>query len=294
MNGAPKYMPHFQKICFSRGDGFPIPVQVLREDLAHPHGIGNKYWKLKHNLAEAKRLGLPILSFGGAYSNHIHALARVAQAENMPVIGVIRGEEPESYSPTLLAAKEAGMRLHFVSRGAYRQKNEPGFLETLHGLFGDFYLLPEGGSNELGLKGCEEWGEELAGTAHIYALAAGTGCTAAGIAKALLRLQPGAEVWAFSALKNGGFLKDEAERMAGIPLPNLRIITRYDFGGYAKYTPELLTFLHQTEKEHGLPLEQVYTGKTVFGLADMAAKGKIPPGKTVCFIHTGGLQGKLR
>lgn len=287
-------MRPLQTVNMILASGNRFSFTVWREDLAHPHGIGNKFRKLKHNLAEAKRQNIPILSFGGAYSNHLHALALAGQTEGIPVIGIIRGEEPGTYSPTLHFARESGMQLHFVSREAYRQKNEPDFLDTLHGRFGNFYLLPEGGSNTLGLQGCEEWGECLSGTADLYALPAGTGCTAAGIAKTLLRTQPGAEVWAFSALKNGGFLKDEAERMAGIPLPNLRIVTEYSFGGYAKHSPGLLAFIRRMEAEHNLPLEQVYTGKTVYGLSEMAAKGEIPPQKSVCVIHTGGLQGKLR
>lgn len=282
-----------QQIRFRLPSGKTFPVSVIREDLNHGFYAGNKFWKLKHNLAEAKRHGLPILTFGGAYSNHIYATAAAGKAEGIATIGVIRGGEPAEYSPTLRFAREQGMKLHFVSREAYRQKEQPGFLEHLHQTFGDFHSIPEGGSNALGLKGCEEWGTQLAGMGDIYALASGTGTTAAGIAKALLKQQPDAEVWAFSALKNGGFLQEEAEKIAGIPLPNLRIVTDYHFGGYAKHTPELLAFIKRMETEHTLPLEQVYTGKTLYGLLDLAEKGKIPANKTIRFIHTGGLQGKL-
>lgn len=280
------------QIPFRLPSGKVFPVSVVREDLRHGLCSGNKYWKLKHNLAEAKRLELPILTFGGAYSNHIYATAAAGRMENIPTVGIIRGEEPAAYSPTLRFAQAQGMHLHFVSREAYRHKQDSRFLDELRNRFGDFYLIPEGGSNALGLKGCEEWGALLAGTADIYVLAAGTGTTAAGIAKALLTHQPGAEVWAFSALKSGDFLKDEAENITGISLPNLRVIIDYPFGGYAKHTPELLAFIQNMETEYGLPLEQVYTAKTLYGLLDMVQKGMIPSGKKVCFIHTGGLQGK--
>lgn len=282
------------EIRFELPSGKPFSVRVLREDLAHGFCSGNKYWKLKYNLTEAKRQGLPILTFGGAYSNHIYATAAAGKAEGILTIGIIRGEEPAAYSPTLRFAQEQGMRLLFVSRENYRQKEQPVFLENLRQMLGAFYLVPEGGSNALGLQGCEEWGKQLASTADIYALAAGTGTTAAGIAKAMLKHQPDAEVWAFSALKNAEFLKEEAEKAAGIPLPNVRMVTDYHFGGYAKHTPELLAFIQNMETEYGLPLEQVYTGKTVYGLVSMASKGQIPHDKKMLFIHTGGLQGRLR
>jgi len=266
----------------------------VREDLNHEFYSGNKFWKLKHNVAEALRLGQKILTFGGAYSNHIHATAAAGKLNDIQTIGVIRGEEPETYSPTLQFAQACGMLLYFIPRERYRLKEQPDFIQELHTRFGDFFLIPEGGSNPLGLRGCEEWGKELAHTAHIYCLVAGTATTAAGIAKALLTHQPGARVWAFSALKNGGFLKDDAEKMAGTPLPNLQIITDYHFGGYAKYNTQLLDFIGTMESVYHLPLEQVYTGKTLFGLLDMAEKNLIPADKRICFIHTGGLQGKLR
>lgn len=283
----------FQDIAYTLPNGNIFHFKVLREDLNQPLLQGNKFWKLKYNIAEAIHAGLPILTFGGAYSNHIHATAAAGKLNGIQTIGVIRGEEPKEYSFTLKFAQEQGMKLHFVSREDYRQKEELKFLEMLKEIFGDFFLIPEGGSNELGLKGCEEWGIQMASQADIYCLAAGTGTTAAGISKALLQYQPHAEVWAFSALKNGEFLKDEAEKIASSPLPNLKIITDYHFGGYAKYNMELLNFIHKVESEYDLPLEQVYTSKTLFGLLDLAEKGLIPNGKRICFIHTGGMQGKL-
>lgn len=294
MHGVSAYEPHFQNIRFPSGNGCFVDIRVLREDLAHPDGQGNKYWKLKYNLAGALRTGQTrLLTFGGAYSNHIHAVAAAGRQAGLQTIGVIRGEAPEHPGPTLRFAAAQGMRLHFVTREAYRQKNEPRFLETLRGIFGDFFHVPEGGSNSFGLSGCEEWGTRLAGHADIYALAAGTAVTAAGLAKALALRQPGAEVWAFSALKNGEFLKTEAENIAGMPLPRLRIVTEYHFGGYARHTPALLDFIRQTETAHGLPLEQVYTAKALYGLLGLARQGSVPAGARLCFIHTGGMQGRM-
>jgi len=284
----------FQDIEYLLPNGNTFSFKVLREDLNHPFYQGNKFWKLKYNIEEAIQANQKqILTFGGAYSNHIHATSAAGKLNGIQTIGIIRGEEPKAYSPTLQFAAENGMRLHFVSRSDYRLKENPAFIESLKINWGDFFLIPEGGSNNLGLKGCEEWGTNLSGTADIYCLAAGTATTAAGIAKALLQHQPSAEVWAFSALKDGGFLKGDADKAAGSPLPNLKIIIDYHFGGYAKYNNELLNFIQRMKSEYDLPLEQVYTAKTLFGLLDMAHKNIIPADKKICFIHTGGLQGTL-
>jgi len=284
----------FQNILFQDNLTKPVSVTVLREDLNHPLYQGNKFWKLKNNLFDAIQNGHDtLLTFGGACSNHIYATAVAGSLNHLKTIGVIRGQEPAIYSSTLQFAREHGMRLHFVTREEYRRKEESGFIARLKNLFGDFHLIPEGGSNEAGLRGCVEWGDSLVSHADIFCLAAGTATTAAGIAQALLSRDPGAKVIAFSALKDGGFLKTQAEKMAGSPLPNLSMITDYHFGGYAKYTPELLAFITQIEKDYSLPLEHVYTGKTLYGILDLSRKSYFPGDKRICFIHTGGLQGKL-
>lgn len=288
-------MPFTQTVNFILSDGMPFTFLALREDLNHPLLQGNKSWKLKYNIQAAINTGqTQILTFGGAFSNHIYATAAAGKINGIKTIGIIRGEEPREYSHTLKFAMDQGMRLHFISREEYRQKNNPEFIRSLEERFGKFFHIPEGGSNELGLKGCEEWGTKIAGSADIYCLAAGTATTAAGIAKALLTHQPDSKVWAFSALKNGNFLKADAENITHSPLPNLKIITDYHFGGYAKYNNELLDFIDKFENEYHVPLEQVYTGKTLYGLLNLAEKKLIPVGKSVCFIHTGGLQGKLK
>lgn len=284
----------FQDITHVLKNGRKFHVKILREDLSQPLLQGNKFWKLKYNIAEAIQQGIQqIITFGGAYSNHIHATAIAGKINGIQTIGIIRGDEPKDYNSTLKFAKEQGMKLHFISRENYRKKYEPGFIQKLQEDFGKSFIIPEGGSNALGLKGCEEWGIQMANTADVYCLAAGTAATAAGIAKALLSHQPEAEVWAFSALKNGEFLKGEAEGIANTNLSNLKIIPDYHFGGYAKYNKELLDFIDDMDHKYHLPLEQVYTGKTFFGVFDLAEKRLIPNDKSICFIHTGGLQGKL-
>ena len=290
--GIPAYTPHFQKLSFPGEEKREWVVQILREDLAHPFGQGNKYWKLKENLVEAINEGHDtLLTFGGAYSNHIHATAATGKAHGLKTIGVIRGEEPATYSPTLQFARDQGMTLHFVSREDYRHKQEPDFIARLGARFGRFHLIAEGGANRAGFLGAQEWGGHLAGRADYYCLAAGTGTTAAGIAKSLLSSQPSAKVLAFSALKNGGFLSGQAQRIADSPLPNLQIITDFHFGGYARCPPELERFMIQMAQEYRLPLDRVYTGKTLYGIRALLRDGYFPAEKTICFIHTGGLQG---
>lgn len=288
-------MEKLDSIRYPLAHGLTVSIRILREDLNQPLLQGNKFWKLKYNLAEVKKTNIKrLLTFGGAYSNHIHATALAGKLEGIETIGVIRGEQPNQYSPTLLFAQEQGMRLHFISRENYRHKTDTDFLEKLENEFGPYHLVPEGGSNELGLKGCMDWGKRIAHQADIYCLAAGTGCTAAGIAKSLLFEQPKAEIWAFSALKNGGFLKEEAEKIAQMALPNLSIQTDYHFGGYAKYSPALLQFITEIENSYQIPLEQVYTGKAFYGMIDLLKKNVTNSNKDICFIHTGGLQGKIR
>lgn len=285
---------HIQHINISLADGQLFPLTVIREDLNQPLLQGNKFWKLKHNISAAKQNGhTQLLTYGGAYSNHIHATAIAGKIHGIKTIGIIHGEEPKIYSPTLRFAQELGMVLYFVSRELYRQKGTPAFYDMLFRQFGHFFEIPEGGANQLGLQGCMEWGYEMANTADVYCLAAGTATSAAGIAKFLLSAQPDAEVWAFSALKNGHFLKEDAEKISATTLPNLHIITDYHFGGYAKYNNTLLNFIQEVEARYNIPLEQVYTGKTLYGLIDLANKNTLNFSKRYCFIHTGGLQGKL-
>jgi 1-aminocyclopropane-1-carboxylate deaminase/D-cysteine desulfhydrase-like pyridoxal-dependent ACC family enzyme len=286
MTELPEYRPRFEQIRLASEGGFLVTVDVLREDLAHGYYQGNKWWKLKKNLSQALSLPVPaMLTFGGAYSNHIHATAAAGKSYGIKTVGIIRGERPQKLSPTLKFAAGCGMHLEFVSREEYGKKRNPGFISSLLKHFGPIHIVPEGGANHEGFEGCAEWANHLKDRADIFFISAGTGTTAAGFASAL----PDAEIWAVSSLKGGEFLKADAEAMAGKALPNLKLLTEYHFGGYAKYTPDLLRFMESAP----IPLEQVYTAKTLFALADNLKTGKLPENKRICFIHTGGLQGRL-
>ncbi|MFL9844810.1 1-aminocyclopropane-1-carboxylate deaminase/D-cysteine desulfhydrase [Flavobacterium rhizosphaerae] len=268
---------------------YNIKLTIKREDLLHPHISGNKFRKLKYNILQAQKLGCPaLLTFGGAYSNHIAATAAAGKQYGIPVIGIIRGEELVNKvddNPTLSFAKERGMRFKFVTREAYRQKNEAAFIEQLKAEFGSFYLLPEGGTNLLAVKGCEEivTDEDNAFT-HICC-AVGTGGTIAGIANAA---HAGQQVLGFPALKSEALAADISKLTQK---HNWQLKTGYEFGGYGKINEELVRFINDFFEKTAIPLDPVYTSKMVFGVIDMVYKGYFAENASILAIHTGGLQG---
>lgn len=268
---------------------FPVTLHLRREDQIHPVVSGNKFRKLKYNLLEAEKTGhRTLLTFGGAHSNHIAATAYAAAEKGFASIGIIRGDELAGKpldSPTLSFAESCGMRLEFVSRNDYRRKSDSDFVEGLKKRFGDFYLLPEGGTNALAVKGCEEI---LTGDDASYdyvCCAVGTGGTLAGIANAL---GPHQTALGFPALK-GDFLPADIRTFAASG--TWRLVSGYEFGGYAKTDDRLIAFINAFFEETGIPLDPVYTGKLVFGVMNEVAKGRFPEGSRILLIHTGGLQG---
>jgi len=267
---------------------------IKREDLIHPSVSGNKWRKLKYNLEEAKKQGKStILTFGGAYSNHIYATAAAAKEAGLQSIGVIRGEElaDKPLNPTLTFARDKGMELYFVERSAYRQKHDEAFVERLREQFGDFYLVPEGGTNKLAIKGSAEIVNDEVKKFDVIALAVGTGGTISGIINAAA---PNQQVIGISSLK-GDFLKIEVQHLlkdyCGKTFDNWQIATDYHFGGYAKVTDKLLDFIKTFQARHQIPLDPIYTGKMMFGIHDIMQKGKFAKGTKILTIHTGGLQG---
>ncbi len=272
-------------------NNFGIEVYVKREDVLHAEISGNKFRKLKYNLEEAKRLGYAkLLTFGGAYSNHIAAVAAAGRDFGFETIGVIRGEElQEKYleNPTLKKAEKDGMQFNFVTRTQYREKNNGAFLADLKQKYGDFYLIPEGGTNDLAIKGCEEILTSEDKIFDIICCAVGTGGTISGIINSL---QPHQKAVGFPALK-GDFLSKEIKKYTKNDQWNL--VTDYHFGGYAKTTDELTNFIQNFEKNTSVNLEPIYTGKLFFGVIDLISKGYFKPNSKILIIHTGGLQGNL-
>ncbi len=267
-----------------------VRLLIKREDLNHSFVTGNKWWKLKYNLEEAEQLGKKtILTFGGAFSNHIYATAAAAHELNMKSIGIIRGEETLPLNTTIAFASKMNMYLHYVDRETYRTKDSPEFIEHLQNTFGDFYMIPEGGSNELAVKGIAELSKQFDIDFDYLCCPVGTGGTLAGL---ISGLDTQKQIIGFSSLKSGDFLKQEVEQYVGTDKSNWRIETNYHFGGYGKQTQSLLDFIRSFETQHRILLEQVYTGKMMFGVFDLIQKNYFKPGSTILAIHTGGLQGR--
>ena len=266
-----------------------IELFIKREDLLHPVISGNKFRKLKYNLAEAKRLGYKkLLTFGGAFSNHIVAVAGAGKEFGFETIGIIRGEELEEKiheNPSLAVAQQFGMKFFFVSRDAYRLKETPEFLEKMQSQFGDFYLLPEGGTNELAIKGCEEILNELDSEFSYVCTSVGTGGTVSGIINCAASHQ---NIIGFSSLK-GDFLQKDIAKFAN--QKNWTINCEYHFGGYGKVTSELIEFINSFYTQFGIPLDPIYTGKMMFGIMQLIQNDYFPPNSKILAIHTGGLQG---
>lgn len=271
-----------------------VEVVIKREDLLHHEVSGNKFRKLKYNLLKAKADGYnTLLTFGGAFSNHLAATAAAGFLFGFKTIGVIRGDELAfdfaqtlGQNPTLTLAHHYGMQFKFVSRTLYRLKNSANFSANLHTEFGTFYELPEGGTNDLAIKGCEEILKPQDDAFDYICLAVGTGGTISGIINASQKHQ---KVLGFPALK-GNFLTSEIKNMIK-PKVNWQLINDYNFGGYAKVSKELITFINEFKTETNIPLDAVYTGKMMFGLADLIRKGSFKKGSKILVIHTGGLQG---
>lgn len=265
-----------------------IILAVKREDLIHPLISGNKYRKLKYNLIAAKEQGFDtLLTFGGAFSNHIAATAYAGKLHGLKTIGVIRGAElSEKWTEnrTLKLAHEHGMQFKFVSRGDYRDKDTAETKKQLEAEFGSFYHLPEGGSNTLAIKGCQEILMADDSQFDIICSSVGTGGTIAGIINASKQSQT---VLGFSALK-GDFLKEDIRNFT--PRENWRLQTNYHFGGYAKVTEELIRFINEFKLQTQIPLDPIYTGKMLYGILDLIKKDHFKPKTKILAIHTGGLQ----
>ncbi|WP_348063057.1 pyridoxal-phosphate dependent enzyme [Flavobacterium sp.] len=266
-----------------------ISLYIKREDLLHPQISGNKFRKLKYNLAQAKRENKQtILTFGGAFSNHILAVAAAGKEQGFKTIGIIRGEELRdkiSENPTLRKAKDSGMVFEFFTREMYREKNNLKILEELGNKWGDFYVIPEGGTNELAVKGCEEILTTTDEKFDYICCAVGTGGTISGLINCS---KNGQQVLGFPALK-GDFLREDICRFAS--KSNWDLITDYHFGGYAKVTEELILFINEFYQKHKIPLDPIYTGKMMFGIMDLINKNYFPKDSKILVIHTGGLQG---
>ncbi|WP_340203469.1 1-aminocyclopropane-1-carboxylate deaminase/D-cysteine desulfhydrase [Ascidiimonas sp. W6] len=266
-----------------------VHLSIKREDKIHPFISGNKYRKLKYNLLEAyEKKQSTLLTFGGAFSNHIAAVAQAGELGNFKTIGIIRGEELRvkiPQNPTLQFANEKGMQLIFITREEYRKKTENSFLENLKQEFGTFYIIPEGGTNELAVKGCEEILNEEDSKFDFITTCVGTGGTIAGLINSSSEKQ---QILGFPALE-GAFLTKEICKFAR--KENWSLVHDYSFGGYAKINTSLIEFINMFYKTTKISLDPVYTGKMMYGILDLVNKGYFKKGTKILAIHTGGLQG---
>ena len=264
-----------------------LRVFVKREDLIHDTISGNKWRKLYYNLQYAKEKGFSTLvTFGGAYSNHIAATAAAGNEVGFKTIGFIRGEEHSPLNPTLQYAKECGMEFRYVDRTDYREKDSEEFqAEYLSGIQ-NYYLIPEGGTNDLAVKGCEEILGDIEIDFDVVCCPCGTGGTISGIINSLKKQQ---KAIGFPALKGAGFLKEEIG--AYVKNSQWELNIDYHFGGYAKVSSSLIEFINKFKEKHQIPLDPVYTGKMMYGLWNLIEKDYFRRGSSIVVIHTGGLQG---
>lgn len=293
-----------------------IDVLVRRDDLIDESLSGNKFYKLFYNLQAAKNAGhKKLLSFGGAYSNHLYALAAAGRDFGFETVGVIRGERPQHLSPTLQDAERWGMQLEFISRTEYREKMAPqlqnltsglqGVAPELHShltkIYGDFYSIPEGGANAEGVLGTKVIGwalrEQLSDNFSSVCVASGTGSTLIGLAAGLHTDNKGSKIAVgFSVLKGDGDLGRDIRTQSqnfNTEINNWRLISGYHAGGYAKKLPQTVqTFKDSFEHETTLILDPVYTVKMCWGVAQLLAQDYWPRGSRLVLIHTGGLQGR--
>lgn len=277
-----------QELDDERLSAHGVKLYLKRDDLIHPDVPGNKWRKLKYNLVRASDEGYDcLLTFGGAFSNHIRATAAAGHYYGFSTIGVIRGEEHLPLNPVLADAVRFGMRLTYMDRTTYRSKTSPDVERSLREQFGDFYLIPEGGSNALAVRGCAELPAEISESFDIICCACGTGGTLAGIAAGL---QPGCHALGFSVLKGGEFLTRDVARFQesyGQVTANWSIEMSYHFGGFARRNTDLDLFIADFRERHEIQLDWVYVAKMLYGVFDLVAAGRFPRGTTIVAVVTG-------
>jgi 1-aminocyclopropane-1-carboxylate deaminase len=285
----PRLPSPLQELSDPRFARHGLRLLLKRDDLIHPELVGNKWRKLAPNLTAAA--GRTVVTFGGAYSNHLRATAAAGRLLGLPTVGVVRGDElvGRPLNPSLARCAADGMRLHFVDRPTYRRKTEADVLARVLRAADaeDAYVVPEGGSNALAVRGCRALGEELSGRADVVAVACGTGGTLAGLAAGL---GPGQRCLGVPVLK-GGFLTADTEalqrRAFGSRRGDWTLDDRFHFGGYARTTPELDDFADDFEQRHGVPVERIYVAKLLYGLVTLAEEGAFPRGATLAAVVTG-------
>lgn len=282
-----------QKIIMPNINNDNYDISVLRIDKVHPQISGNKWFKLKYNLLEAKRLNhTKLLTFGGAYSNHIYAVAAAGKEFGFETIGIIRGEEHVPINPTLHFAKECGMKLFYLDRTTYKNRNEKYFQEEIKIKFDNPFIIPEGGTNQLALMGVEEIINFIKDDFDFICTACGTGGTISGL---ISSLKGEKNILGFPALKGGAFLREVIESLVlertNKYYNNWELITDYHFGGYARIDLDLVNFVENFQSMNNLKLDYIYTSKMFYGINKLLENEHFQKGSKLILLHTGGLQG---
>lgn len=280
--------PRIQPLNIEWYAGKVAQLDMLRLDEVHPVISGNKWYKLKYNVEQlAKRGYKGVLTFGGAYSNHLIATAATAYKYGLKSVGIVRGEElANNLSPTLEQCKAYGMELVFISRSEYRRKTEVAYLNILQEKHSELYIVPEGGANEWGRLGANEIGETIPRDYTHVCVSVGTGTTMAGIASSV-----GANVLGYAPMKGGQYLKENLKEW--VEGNNYELFDDWHFGGFGKHKPELIRFINGFYNLNKIPLDIVYTAKMMYGVNEQLIDGFFPIHAKVLCIHTGGLQGNI-
>jgi 1-aminocyclopropane-1-carboxylate deaminase len=266
-----------------------IAVSMLRLDAIHPIVSGNKWYKLKHNLHEAKAAGkAALLSFGGAYSNHLIACAAAAHSMSWSSIGIVRGEQDvANLNPVLAQCTAYGMQLHFVTRSEYAQRNTNEFQAYWQALYPHAWLVPEGGANAAGRLGAASICQLIPSSITDIVLSVGSGTTMAGIAQAAA---PQQRIWGFAPMKGGAYLMDDIKPLiSAAQYQQCQMIDRFHFGGFGKISPEVVLYMQDFASTYGFAVDRVYTAKMMMGLQELIAEGVFPEASQILCIHTGGL-----
>jgi len=266
-----------------------VTISVKREDLLHPTISGNKWRKLKYNLKNALDKNVEtIITFGGAFSNHIYSTASACNKLGLKSVGIIRGDFDKN-NPTTIFAQRCGMDLQFIDRTSYKEKENSDKIKAILSKYSNYILIPEGGSNTLAEKGLEELSNEINETEHnIIMVSAGTGSTAKAI---LQNLNPNKKLWVFSSLKSDYLKSEILETTDPIKHKQLKFISAYHYGGYGKTPRELVHFINDFKVQSGITIDPIYNGKLIAGFSDMIERNDINNSNSYLWIHTGGLQG---
>jgi 1-aminocyclopropane-1-carboxylate deaminase len=268
-----------------------VTMEVLRLDRIHPVISGNKWFKLRYQIQEAlQQQKKGILTFGGAWSNHLVATALACQQAGLASIGIIRGEQPAELSATLQEVQEYSMQLQFIARSVY--SDEAAIIPALQEKYPDYYIVPQGGQSHLGVLGAAEIVQltQIKSYSHV-SCATGTGTMLAGLVHAAL---PHQQVIGICSLKMPATANNSLNTFVKPYAANGKhytIFYDYHFGGYARKTSELISFMNTIYQKHDLPTDFVYTGKLLFGLMQLVQTNYFQPGSRILVIHSGGLQG---